>query len=130
MGPGEAVRARDWRPVPPRGAAALTSPEYATEFNAVKQLGEIDLEQRTPDQTKAALFWSNDQGSYTTAGHWNNIATDLLAGQGAGVEDSAHLLTELNVALVDLPHLVHRRFHPQSCGYRSVPRARRALQFT
>ena len=85
----------------PGGPPALTSPEYAADFNAVKQLGEIDSEQRTPDQTKAALFWSNDRGSYTTAGHWNNIATDLLAGQGAGVEDSAHLLTELNVALAD-----------------------------
>jgi PAP2 superfamily len=85
----------------PAGPPALTSPEYADAFNTVKRLGEIDSEQRTPDQTKAALFWSNDRGTYTTAGHWNNIATDLLASQGTGVEGSALLLAELNVALAD-----------------------------
>jgi hypothetical protein len=85
----------------PGGPPALTSPEYAEVFNQVKQLGEIDSEQRTLDQTKAAVFWSNDRGTYTPVGHWNDIATDLLACQGTGVEGSAALLAELNVALAD-----------------------------
>jgi PAP2 superfamily len=101
MGPGDAIRPGERGPVPPCRAATLTSPEYTEAFNTVKRLGEIDSEQRTPDQTKAALFWSNDSGTYTTAGHWNNIATDLLTSQGTGVEDSARLLAELNVALAD-----------------------------
>jgi hypothetical protein len=85
----------------PGGPPALTSPEYAAAFNRVKQLGEIDSEQRTLDQTKAALFWSNDRGTYTTAGHWNDIASDQLARQGTDVEGSATLFAELNVALAD-----------------------------
>ena len=85
----------------PAGPPALTGAEYAEAFNTVKRLGEIDSAARTPDQTKAALFWSNDRGTYTTAGHWNDIATDLLVQKGIGVEGSARLLAELNVALAD-----------------------------
>jgi hypothetical protein len=85
----------------PGGPPAFTSPEYAEAFNQVKQLGEIDSEQRTLDQTKAALFWSNDRGTYTTAGHWNDISSDQLARQGTDVEGSATLFAELNVALAD-----------------------------
>ena len=83
------------------GPPSLTSPEYTAAFNEVKQLGEIDSEQRTLDQTKAAVFWSNDSGTYTTVGHWNDIASDQLARQGTDIEGSATLFAELNVALAD-----------------------------
>ena len=85
----------------PGGPPALTSPEYAADFNTVKQLGGIDSTQRTPDQTQAALFWSNDSGTYTTVGHWNDIASNQLALQRSDVEDSATLFAKLNVALAD-----------------------------
>ena len=85
----------------PGGPPDLTSAAYAEALDEVARLGEIDSEERTPDQTEAALFWSNDRGTYTTVGHWNDIATDLLVQQGTDIEGSARLLAELNVALAD-----------------------------
>ena len=85
----------------PDGPPDLTSAEYAAALNEVARLGELDSELRTPDQTDAALFWSDDRGTYTTVGHWNDIATDLLVKQGADIEGSARLLAELNVTLAD-----------------------------
>ncbi len=72
----------DWRPSPPTaldpaawvgnvrpfvipspsrfrsdGPYALTSAEYARDFNEVKELGSLMSTRRTVDQTRAAIFW-------------------------------------------------------------------------
>jgi hypothetical protein len=48
--------ASQFRPDPPN---ALTSQEYAEDFNQVEQLGAADSTTRTPDQTQQALFWTD-----------------------------------------------------------------------
>ncbi|WP_336489445.1 vanadium-dependent haloperoxidase [Methylobacterium nigriterrae] len=90
--------ASQFRPGPP---PALTSAEYAAAFNEVKALGGLDSTERTPEQTQSAIWWSNDQDSYTRVGQWSDIADHLLADQGRSPLESAYLLTELNVGLAD-----------------------------
>src|SRR5207249_10365814 len=41
------------------GPNALTSAEYAEDFNEVKELGSLTSTTRTPDQTDAAIFWQD-----------------------------------------------------------------------
>lgn len=84
-------------PAPP----ALTSAAYAADFNQVKALGSMDSTERTPEQTQSAIWWSNDEDSYTRVGQWSDIADHLLADQGRSSLESAYLLTELNVGLAD-----------------------------
>ena len=43
----------------PDGPNALTSEEYADDFNQVKDLGRVDSTSRTPEQTNQALFWTD-----------------------------------------------------------------------
>jgi hypothetical protein len=43
-----------FRPGPP---PALTSPEYAADVNAVKDIGRVNSSTRTSDQTQLALLW-------------------------------------------------------------------------
>jgi hypothetical protein len=67
----------------------------------VKALGGLDSTERTPEQTQSAIWWSNDENSYTRVGQWSDIADHLLADQGRSPLESAYLLTELNVGLAD-----------------------------
>ena len=43
----------------PDGPNALTSEDYAEDFNQVKELGRFDSTVRTPEQTTQALFWTD-----------------------------------------------------------------------
>ncbi|MDR7037778.1 hypothetical protein J2X36_002529 [Methylobacterium sp. BE186] len=90
--------ADQFRPGPPPD---LTSAEYAADFKQVKLLGEVNSSVRTPEQTLSALWWSNDEDSYTRVGQWSDIADNILAEQGRSPLESAYLLTMLNVGLAD-----------------------------
>jgi hypothetical protein len=85
----------------PQGPPDLTSAEYAAAFEDVKRLGSAASPERTDDQTEIALFWADGPGSYTPPGHWNQIATEIAEIKGLSGRDSALMLAELNVALVD-----------------------------
>jgi hypothetical protein len=54
------------------GPNALTSTEYAEDFNEVKELGSLTSTTRTPDQTDAAIWWQ-DHGIAL----WNRIFRTL-----------------------------------------------------
>jgi hypothetical protein len=41
------------------GPNALTSTEYAEDFNEIKEVGSLTSITRTPDQTDAAIFWQD-----------------------------------------------------------------------
>ena len=43
----------------PGGAPSLTSPQYTTDFNQVKDLGRVDSTTRTAEQTEIAKFWAD-----------------------------------------------------------------------
>jgi len=85
----------------PEGPAALTSQEYADAFNEVKSLGSATGGTRTADQTQIARFWADGAGTFTPAGHWNQIASQIAIQQGNSVSANARLFAQLNVAMGD-----------------------------
>jgi membrane-associated phospholipid phosphatase len=86
------------RPTPP---PALTSEQYATEFNQVKELGAANSTTRTADQTEIAKFWADGAGTFTPPGHWNQIAQDVARDNFNSLVDNARLFAALNVAQAD-----------------------------
>ena len=61
----------------PDGPNALTSQEYADDFNQVKDLGRIDSASRTPEQTNEARFWTDHD-----IRQWNDGMLHLAARPG------------------------------------------------
>jgi membrane-associated phospholipid phosphatase len=86
------------RPAPP---PALTSAQYATEFNQVKDLGAANSTTRTADQTEIAKFWADGAGTFTPPGHWNQIAQDVARDKFNSLIDNARLFAALDVAQAD-----------------------------
>lgn len=85
----------------PPGPPALDSPEYAAALNEVKELGRFDSPTRTAEQTEIALFWADGPGTFTPAGHWNQIAQGISLQRGLGLAENAQLFALLNIALAD-----------------------------
>lgn len=89
---------RDFVPaVPP----ALNSAAYTEAFREVRDLGRIDSNVRTEDQTLIAHFWNDDAGTVTPPGHWNRIAQTVSRQLGLSLADNARLFALLNVSLAD-----------------------------
>jgi hypothetical protein len=61
-------------PVPTDGPPALSSAQYAADFNEVKAMGSRSSTLRTADQTTYSLFWNSSTVSYL----WNTVAITLL----------------------------------------------------
>jgi len=78
------------------GPPALTSAEYAFDFNEVKSLGAINSATRTAYQTEAALFWA--ENSQIT---WNHIALSATNTQQNSLAENARLFALLNIAGAD-----------------------------
>jgi hypothetical protein len=55
------------------GPNALTSNQYAKDFNEVKALGSVNSTARTPEQTHNAVFWQSMGGPTLL---WNDVARD------------------------------------------------------
>jgi PKD repeat protein len=85
----------------PAGPPALSSQAWADAFNEVKSLGAADSTTRTGDQTQIARFWADGAGSYTPAGHWNEIAQQIAQQNGDSLSADARLFAELDIALAD-----------------------------
>src|SRR5207247_3476983 len=75
---------------------ALTSAEYAEDFNEVKELGSLMSTTRTPDQTDAAIFWQDHAHAL-----FNRIFRTLAASQNLNIVDSARLFAMENLAAAD-----------------------------
>jgi PAP2 superfamily/Bacterial Ig-like domain len=86
------------RPTPP---PALTSEQYAIEFNQVKDLGAANSTTRTAEQTEIAKFWADGAGTFTPPGHWNQIAQDVARDNFNSLVDNARLFAALDVAQAD-----------------------------
>ena len=78
------------------GPNALTSVEYAEDFNEVKELGSLTSTRRTADQTDAAIFWQDQAMAL-----WNGIFRTLAANQNLNIVDSARLFAMENLAAAD-----------------------------
>jgi hypothetical protein len=86
----------------PPGPPALTSQQYADDFNQVKSLGGTNSTTRTADQTLLAHFWADVPGhSATPPGHWNEIATVVSLQRGLSLAENARLFAQLGIALAD-----------------------------
>jgi PAP2 superfamily len=78
------------------GPPALTSSEYAADFNEVKSLGAANSSARTAEQTQIARFWA--ENSQIT---WNNIARLAAAARQTSLSENARLFALLNLAAAD-----------------------------
>lgn len=82
-------------------AAYLSSIQYATDYNQVKEFGSSGSLSRSPDQLTQAYFWSAPDGSVKVPGMWNQLAQTISSSSGLNVSDSARLFAALNVAMAD-----------------------------
>ena len=78
------------------GPNALTSVDYAEDFNEVKELGSLTSITRTTDQTDAAIFWQDHAIAL-----WNRIFRTLATSQGLDIVESARLFAMENLAAAD-----------------------------
>jgi hypothetical protein len=77
----------------PDGPNALTSEEYADDFNQVKDLGRIDSTSRTPEQTSDARFWTDHD-----IRQWNDGMLRLATARGLDLVRTARMLALAHVA--------------------------------
>jgi hypothetical protein len=85
-----------FRPGPPY---AVTSKQYAKDFNEVKRLGGDGVttpSARTADQTQVALFWVESSPL-----RWDRIARTVAIRKGLDLWENARLFGLLNMALAD-----------------------------
>ena len=80
------------------GPNALTSAEYAKDYNEVKELGALHSTKRTADQTTAAVFWQ-----FPPAALYNRLARELAAPARYGLDTfkQARLYAMVNLAMAD-----------------------------
>ncbi len=81
------------------GPNALTSPEYAMDFNEVKELGSLTSITRTPEQAHIAIFWQGAGPVFA----WNGVARNLVDDPTYEVDipDSALLFAKMNLSAAD-----------------------------
>lgn len=82
-----------FRPAPP---PALTSAEWARDFNEVKALGGQSSRLRTPEQTDIAKFWE-----FSLPPIYNAVTRSVAAAPGRTVAQNARLLAASSQAMDD-----------------------------
>ncbi len=85
----------------PLGPPALGTKIYRDAVTSVARLGATNSTARTKEQTEIARYWSDAIGTYAPAGHWNAIASSVMAPRKLGLIAEAELFAELNVAMAD-----------------------------
>jgi hypothetical protein len=89
------IRSADqFRPGPP---PALSSVEWARDYNEVKSLGGTKSTARTPEQTEAVRFW----GNINFGGSWQAAAGELASKREMSLADCARLFALLNMGLAN-----------------------------
>ncbi len=78
---------------------ALTSAEYATDFNEVKSVGNGNV--ADPASTATFQFWSLSGGTNQPPGAWMQVASTVSADRGLSLSDTARLFALQSMALVD-----------------------------
>jgi membrane-associated phospholipid phosphatase len=85
----------------PSGPPALVSATYTRNFNLTKILGAFNSTNRTPEQTLIARFWSDFSYTVTPAGHWNQIAQNVVTNRNSTLQENTRLFALLNIAMAD-----------------------------
>jgi hypothetical protein len=86
--------ASQFRPAPP---PALNTAKYATDFNEVKSLGELNSAIRTADETAIGKFW----GAAPIWIVWNQVADQAAVAFGNNLEQNASLFALVDTTLAD-----------------------------
>jgi hypothetical protein len=81
-------------PPPPH---AYGSPEFMTELEEVKRLST----DATEDEKELAFFWDDGPGTFSPAGHWNDIAIDLARNRELSTMETARTFALMNAAIRD-----------------------------
>ena len=84
-------------PPPP----ALTSMEYAADFNEVKELGSATSATRTAEQTQTARLHAGVGTPTQFWFLWNNVAASISAERGMTTVETARLFALMNIAYHD-----------------------------
>jgi len=79
-----------------KGAPAVTTTQFARDFDEVRNVGARNSTTRTADQTAAAIFWT-----VQTAVPWHAAARAASAAKGLSVSENARLFALLSVAGAD-----------------------------
>ena len=93
MTPWVLRRPSQFRPLPPN---AVSSAEYAVDYNEIKTMGIFSGSGRSSDQSELALFWAGN-----TALYWNRIASQISAQRSLSLSENAHLFALLNISMAD-----------------------------
>ena len=80
----------------PSGPPALTSAQYASDFNEIQLMGRTNSAARTADETLFSIFWNGN-----TAGFWNRTAVQVAERYDLSLLEKAHLLALMNIAEAD-----------------------------
>jgi hypothetical protein len=91
----------DLEPFVPPPPPALSSEEYARDFNQVKILGERNSSVRTAEQSLIAVFWSDFSYTAMPPGHWHEIAATIAAQTGLSLPETTRLFALLSLAQAD-----------------------------
>ena len=86
-------RANQFRP---DGPNSLSERSHAEDFAETRDYGRSDSAYRTPDQTDAAYFWSENPYVF-----WNRNLIALATARGLGVLDAARFLAMTQTAVSD-----------------------------
>jgi hypothetical protein len=81
----------------PAGPPALTSAQYATDFEETRTMGSVASTTRTADQTLYSRFWAASTASY----YWHQIAISMISGRPHTLLDTARLLALVSIAMAD-----------------------------
>ncbi|HYY24974.1 MAG TPA: vanadium-dependent haloperoxidase, partial [Candidatus Udaeobacter sp.] len=82
-----------FRPAPP---PALTSQEWARDYNEIKDWGGVKSTKRTTEQSEVARFWI-----VTGPASWNPVVRQLLAAKNLSLIETARLLALVHMAGAD-----------------------------
>jgi hypothetical protein len=85
-------------PAPP---PFLNSPEYATDFEGVKDIGSIDSATRTSEQTLLAKLVAGSGYSPGPFALWSNVARDVARSRHLSLIKTARLFALVNAAMND-----------------------------
>lgn len=80
---------------------AMTSAQYATDLNEVKEIGALNSLTRTADQTQVARLWANVNTPTNFLLVWNNVARTVSDARGLTTVERARLFALTNIALHD-----------------------------
>jgi hypothetical protein len=94
-----------WRPWVVRDVAALRpkpppawgSPMWRAQLDAVRNATAA----RTPEQARAALFWAGNDGTFSPAGTWLEIARDMIKRDRLDTFRTANVMAMTSIAVMD-----------------------------